>query len=145
MGKGEIARYEQFLLFSHCFQKSCIADKVKCESHIFAQKTLTFDITYEWQVIHISHCKTFSLVLKSRTSVNVKYQGHIFQRMAFAGHLCFTNISCLYCVLLLSYGFILIAKHLKYYKQFYTIVGTGEKSESDSTVQKPQTNVDEEK
>ena len=25
-GKGEIARYEQFLLFPHCFQKACIAD-----------------------------------------------------------------------------------------------------------------------
>ena len=24
--KGEIARYEQFLLFPHCFQKSCTAD-----------------------------------------------------------------------------------------------------------------------
>ena len=26
VGKGEIARYEQFLLFSHCFQKSYTAD-----------------------------------------------------------------------------------------------------------------------
>ena len=24
VGKGEIARYEQFLLFPHCFQKTCI-------------------------------------------------------------------------------------------------------------------------
>ena len=24
--KGEIARYEQFLLFPHCFQKTCAAD-----------------------------------------------------------------------------------------------------------------------
>ena len=24
--KGEIARYEQFLLFPHCFQKTCTAD-----------------------------------------------------------------------------------------------------------------------
>ena len=24
--KGEIARYEQFLLFSQCFKKTCIAD-----------------------------------------------------------------------------------------------------------------------
>ena len=23
VGKGEIARYEQFLLFTHCFQKAC--------------------------------------------------------------------------------------------------------------------------
>ena len=26
VGKGEIASYEQFLLFSHCFQKTCTAD-----------------------------------------------------------------------------------------------------------------------
>ena len=26
LGKGEIARYEQFLLFPQCFQKTCAAD-----------------------------------------------------------------------------------------------------------------------
>ena len=26
VGKGEIARYEQFLLFSQCFQNTCTAD-----------------------------------------------------------------------------------------------------------------------
>ena len=26
VGKGKIAHYEQFLLFPHCFQKSCTAD-----------------------------------------------------------------------------------------------------------------------
>ena len=26
VGKGEIARYEQFLLFQRCFQKICAAD-----------------------------------------------------------------------------------------------------------------------
>ena len=26
MGKGEIARYEQFLLFPQCFKKTCTAD-----------------------------------------------------------------------------------------------------------------------
>ena len=26
VGKGEIARYEQFLLFLHCFQNACTAD-----------------------------------------------------------------------------------------------------------------------
>ena len=26
VGKGEIAHYEQFLLFLQCFQKACIAD-----------------------------------------------------------------------------------------------------------------------
>ena len=29
MGKGEIARYEQFLLFPQCFQKTCAADTLK--------------------------------------------------------------------------------------------------------------------
>ena len=29
VGKGEIARYEQFLLFPQCFQKTCIADTKK--------------------------------------------------------------------------------------------------------------------
>ena len=27
VGKGEIARYEQFLLFPRCFQKTCTADR----------------------------------------------------------------------------------------------------------------------
>ena len=26
VGKGEIARYDQFLLFPQCFQKTCTAD-----------------------------------------------------------------------------------------------------------------------
>ena len=29
VGKGEIARYEQFLLFPRCFQKSCTVDTLK--------------------------------------------------------------------------------------------------------------------
>ena len=29
MGKGEIARYEQFLLFPQCFQTTCSADTEK--------------------------------------------------------------------------------------------------------------------
>ena len=28
MGKGELARYEQFLLFSQCFQKTYTADMI---------------------------------------------------------------------------------------------------------------------
>ena len=31
VGKGEIACYEQFLLFLHCFQKLCVADSSKWE------------------------------------------------------------------------------------------------------------------
>ena len=37
MEKGEIARNEQFLLFAHCFQKTCTADK-NTASH-FARDT----------------------------------------------------------------------------------------------------------
>ena len=29
VGKGEIARYEQFLLYPQCFQKTCIAEKIQ--------------------------------------------------------------------------------------------------------------------
>ena len=29
VGKGEIARYEQFLLFLQCFQKACSAETYK--------------------------------------------------------------------------------------------------------------------
>ena len=29
-GKGEIARYEQFLLFQQCFQKACFLEASKC-------------------------------------------------------------------------------------------------------------------
>ena len=29
VGRGEIARYEQFLLFPQCFQKTCTADTYK--------------------------------------------------------------------------------------------------------------------
>ena len=29
LGKGQIAHYEQFLLFPQCFQKTCTADMLK--------------------------------------------------------------------------------------------------------------------
>ena len=32
VGKGEIARYEQFLLFLQCFQKLSVVDASKCVS-----------------------------------------------------------------------------------------------------------------
>ena len=32
VGKGEIARYEQFLLFPQCFQKTCTAEHVKTKA-----------------------------------------------------------------------------------------------------------------
>ena len=36
-GKGEIARYEQFLLFPQCFQKTCTADTSNCDQGLFGK------------------------------------------------------------------------------------------------------------
>ena len=47
MGKGEIARYEQFLLFPQCFQKACFPG---------ASKGV---IVWEWVNLHSSY--TFSI------------------------------------------------------------------------------------
>ena len=41
VGKGEIAHYEQFLLFPWCFQKTCTADKKKNQSLFGKGLTLT--------------------------------------------------------------------------------------------------------
>ena len=41
VGKGEIARYEQFLLFPQCFQKACFPEASKC-------------VVWEWVNSHIS-------------------------------------------------------------------------------------------
>ena len=40
--KGEIARYEQFLLFPHCFQKTCLGDRVKNQG--LFEKELTAEV-----------------------------------------------------------------------------------------------------
>ena len=48
VGKGEIAHYEQFLLFPQCFQKACFPGASKCV------------ILWEWVNIRkvlIKHCK----------------------------------------------------------------------------------------
>ena len=37
MGKGEIAHYEQFLLFPQCFQKACTADMGKKKGGLFGK------------------------------------------------------------------------------------------------------------
>ena len=34
VGKGEIACYEQFLLFTECFQKTCTVDNVKTRAFL---------------------------------------------------------------------------------------------------------------
>ena len=48
VGKGEIARYEQFLLFPQCFQKACFPGAPKCV------------IVWEW-------VKPFTVYIKSLT------------------------------------------------------------------------------
>ena len=45
VGKGEIARYEQFLLFPHCFQKACVPG---------ASKGVIVWEWVKWEVIPIS-------------------------------------------------------------------------------------------
>ena len=45
VGKGEIARYEQFLLFPQCFQKTCTADTEKTQG-LFG-KGLTQSISHD--------------------------------------------------------------------------------------------------
>ena len=66
VGKGEIARYEQFLLFPQCFQKACFQGVSKGV------------IVWEWVNTHL-------VVPRSRSSFRVRYQGHVFKRMAVAG------------------------------------------------------------
>ena len=58
MGKGEIARYEQFLLFPQCFQKACFPGASKCV------------IVWEW-VNHLkSACVTSEFIGDKNTRHN---------------------------------------------------------------------------
>ena len=45
-GKGEIARYKQFLLFPQCFQKTCTADTQKPGLFWERFKSLHMDYVY---------------------------------------------------------------------------------------------------
>ena len=53
MGKGEIARYEQFLLFPQCFQKACFPGVSKGV------------IVWEW----VNTCKATKSLTLSQTSI----------------------------------------------------------------------------
>ena len=61
VGKGEIARYEQFLLFPQCFQKACFPG---------ASKGV---IVWEWvkvkELVHIQfqHCYTCTCTLTKQS------------------------------------------------------------------------------
>ena len=48
VGKGEIAHYKQFLLFPHCFQKTCSADTLKKG---FVWERIEYSI-YRWIILH---------------------------------------------------------------------------------------------
>ena len=61
MGRGEIARYEQFLLFPKCFQKASFPG---------ASKGV---IVWEWVNLHLVK-KTFSLFHRVKTTVEKGYQ-----------------------------------------------------------------------
>ena len=45
--KGEIARYEQFLLFPQCFQKSCLADACLGKHETLFQTCHSKPVTYK--------------------------------------------------------------------------------------------------
>ena len=79
MGKGEIARYEQFLLFPQCFQKACFPG---------ASKGV---IVWEW-VKPITHNANFKWSLK-KTSENIVGKGELIV-WCFTS---FTTVFRLYC------------------------------------------------
>ena len=51
MGKGEIAHYEQFLLFPQCFQKACFPE---------VSKGVTVWEWVKWQILDSSRIKDFA-------------------------------------------------------------------------------------
>ena len=57
VGKGEIARYEQFLLLPHCFQKACFPGSSKGV------------IAWEWVKPFIAHSQILT-ALKKKPSEN---------------------------------------------------------------------------
>ena len=52
MGKGEIARYEQFLLFPQCFQKACFQGRQKVS---LSGNGLTSDFSFSHIVFSFGH------------------------------------------------------------------------------------------
>ena len=81
MGKGEIARYEQFLLFPQCFQKACFPEVSKgvivwewvesqdCAGKSYAASPYKTSTTHHWFGIWgINHNAIYSTTL----AVNVR-------------------------------------------------------------------------
>ena len=59
MGKGEIARYEQFLFFPHCFQKTCTADTLK-QGLVWKKGAVSFNrcnVRHDLTLLIISCCQ----------------------------------------------------------------------------------------
>ena len=66
VGKGEIARYEQFLLFPQCFQKLSVADPVMYQNKYLWSKGLIatsynkFSLTHHHTMPHFDALKIYS-------------------------------------------------------------------------------------
>ena len=60
-GKREIARYEQFLLFPQCFQKSCTADRLKKQSLFGKGLTGRLDVFSRLNVCTDLHFSTYRI------------------------------------------------------------------------------------
>ena len=73
MGKGEIARYEQFLLFPQCFQQACFPG---------ASKGV---IVWEWVNVHCSVQRSVLSILVFLTLSQTTNFGR-FQLKEFADH-----------------------------------------------------------
>ena len=79
MGNGEVARYEQFLLFLQCFQKTCIADTWKSglvresvNDRLFSCKSPAYVIltfTFAWKKI-LSYRTVYNQNLCSLNSIH---------------------------------------------------------------------------
>ena len=52
VGKGEIARYERFLLFPQCFQNTCTVDTLK--PGLFGKWLNSILVLLQWLLLHLS-------------------------------------------------------------------------------------------
>ena len=103
VGKGEIARYEQFLLFPHCFQKACfpgaskgviVWEWVKRRDALLAEQLLSLQESIDVPVNRSKQlCKThhFSLI-----SAGVEHFTEIFGLSMFLGGQLLENIVEIY-------------------------------------------------
>ena len=72
MGKGEIARYEQFLLFPQCFQKFCFPGASKgVIAWEWVNATLTAEVTSWRSVTHMCF-----LAFSHQYYHNISFQSH---------------------------------------------------------------------